>query len=691
MTRPVCKPEVLLPAGDMESICAAVQNGADAVYFGGKDFSARQNAKNFSPAEIRPAVSYCHARGVKAYQTLNTLLFDRQFPDIVTAAEAGCAAGIDAFIVQDTGVLSLLQKICPAVPVHASTQMSVHTPAGARLLQEMGVRRVVLAREMSLKEIQKVVSSVDIETEVFVHGALCMSVSGQCYLSGMLGGRSGNRGRCAGTCRLPFSVDGSGGYSLSLKDLCLVSHVKALAEAGVTSLKIEGRMKRPEYVAAAAKAYSEAVRGIPPDMDTLQAVFSRSGFTDGYLTGQGGPDMFGCRQKEDVTAATAGLLKSLQNTYQKEHGRIPVDMIFSCVPDKPCRLAVSDPDGNHAEITGDFPAAARQTPLTGERVRQSLSKLGGTIFRPGNIRADIAPGQSLPAAEINRLRREACQALLAIREEPSPVPFDASDWKALLPGRRPPAGPPALWGRFRRYSQLASGDLSIYHRFSLPADEVISHAGSLKQYRDKLLIEPPRIMFGREEGVRQQLLSLKQQGFSSVLCNNLAHISLCRELLLEAYGGMFLNCVNSLAAQRLADLGVLSQTLSFELNAADARKISASIPLGLAVYGYLPLMALRSCPVKSRLSCGECHGDGKLIDRKQYCFRVVCDHKQYSELLNSQPLYLADRMEEFSDFSHIVLYFTVESREECRSILQKYRTAAPAEGAFTRGLYYRSI
>ena len=305
MTRTRNRPELLLPAGEMASVIAAVQNGADAVYLGGVRFSARQNAKNFDEAALEEAVSYCHARGVKVYQTLNTLIFDGQMPLVRESIRLACRLGIDALIVQDWGVLALARETAPELLLHASTQMTVHTPAGAQMLKEMGASRVVLARELSEQEIREIVRQVEIETEVFVHGALCMSVSGQCYLSGMIGGRSGNRGNCAGTCRLPFSADGKPGHALSLKDLCLAGQVERLAEIGVTSLKVEGRMKRPEYVAAAAAAYSNAAEGEAPDLDTLQAVFSRSGFTNGYFTVQRGREMFGFRQKEDVLAATA--------------------------------------------------------------------------------------------------------------------------------------------------------------------------------------------------------------------------------------------------------------------------------------------------------------------------------------------------------------------------------------------------
>jgi putative protease len=374
------KIEVLCPAGDMESVTAAVQNGANAVYLGMKDFSARQSAKNFDYDDLREAISYCHARGVFVYLALNTILFDNQFEDAKDCIAAACELGVDAIIVQDLGVLSLVQKMCPTMPIHASTQMAVHTVKGAQLLKEQGVTRVVLARELTLQEIKEIAQTVEIETEVFVHGALCMSVSGQCYMSGMIGTRSGNRGNCAGTCRLPFTSNGVAGYDLSLKDSCLVNYVEALKQAGVTSLKIEGRMKRPEYVAAAASAYHNAAVGEEADIETLQAVFSRSGFTDGYLTGKADASMFGYRQKEDVVATTNQILKSLQNTYKKERPCVAVTFHFVAKENQPISLTITDCDNNQVTVTAGIPEIAQKAPMNEESVQRSLSKLGGTPF-----------------------------------------------------------------------------------------------------------------------------------------------------------------------------------------------------------------------------------------------------------------------------------------------------------------------
>ena len=302
-------PEILAPVGSREALEAAVRCGADAVYLGQKSFSARADSRNFDPDALREAVAYAHRFGVRVHQALNIVTFDREFPALKDCIRAACDAGVDALIVQDWGVAAAVKALAPSMPLHASTQMAIHSPEGVRAAGELGFSRVVLARELSREEIAAIRASTSLELEVFVHGAHCMSVSGQCYLSAMLGGKSGNRGRCAQPCRLPFSagcpgVPKAGEAVLSLKDLCLIPRLPELAAMGIESFKIEGRMKRPEYVAAAVAACRAALDGREPDLAPLQAVFSRSGFTSAYFDGQIDRKMFGFRRKEDVEAAS---------------------------------------------------------------------------------------------------------------------------------------------------------------------------------------------------------------------------------------------------------------------------------------------------------------------------------------------------------------------------------------------------
>lgn len=690
-SRPAFKPELLLPAGGMESVVAAVQNGADAVYLGGRQFSARQNAENFDEEALEQAVRYCKARGVKIYQTLNTLLFDNQFAEAKQAVRLACRIGIDAFIVQDWGVVRLIRTIAPDMPVHGSTQMSVHTPAGARLLKAAGLSRVVLAREMSLEEIGEVCESVDIETEVFIHGALCMSVSGQCYLSGMLGTRSGNRGACAGTCRLPFSLHGKQNeYALSLKDLCAQKQLEALCEADVTSLKIEGRMKRPEYVAAAAAAYRNELDGRSGDFDTLRAVFSRSGFTDGYLAGERGRAMFGVRQREDVVAATEKLYRMLRNTYKTETGRVPLSMHAVIRKDSPVVLTARDADGHTAYVEGAVPETAQNRPATEESIVRVLSKLGGTIFAPDQITAEVEDGLMVPVSEINACRRSICGQITKQRETPVQIPVLRA--APSIPEDRGASGTaPAVYARFERFLQLSDEALSLAACFSLPLDEVFHHRDALFCHRNRLMIELPRLMFGREQDVLCRLSALKADGFQTAVCENIAHIALAKQCGMKLFGGAFLNCTNSRSAQWLSDQGLSSLTLSFEMRAQDISRMKTVVPRGIIACGHLPLMLWRNCPAKGEKGCAGCTQRCTLTDRYGKSFSILCMRPSGSAMLNGDMLWTADKTMDFGRISFVTCYFTTESAKVCGDLLLRQKAGQKPVGAFTRGLYYRSI
>ena len=740
---PENRPEVLAPCGQFESVVAAIRTGADAVYLGQKSFSARASAHNFSADELAETVSYCHARGVKVYQTLNTLVFEDELHAVEDCIETACRCGIDGLIVQDMGVLQLVKKCAPDMRLHASTQMAIQSPAGAQLLEQLGVRRAVLARELSLAEIREISSATSLELEVFVHGALCMCVSGQCYLSAMIGSRSGNRGQCAQPCRLPFSSDPSvpatgenAPRDLSLKDLCALDSLHALAEAGVASLKIEGRMKRPEYVAAAVNAVQKTLSGQPADVESLRAVFSRSGFTNGYLEGNPSPAMFGTRLKEDVTAA-AGVLGSLKSLYRAEYPRIPI-RIHAVLTETACTLTMTDADGNRAEETIDLPDsenlptenrstdedvsksssssasnihegkgasqdslrpfAAVFDPREG-RISKALSKLGTTPFYAETIEIDLQGGGNPPVSAINALRRNCCDRLLALRGQIQPFPFHKA---AVISAPQRPrlSNRPQLWGRFRLAEQLSSAAARPLSRIILPADEILRHYDRLTPYQDKLAAELPAALFGREGQVKRDLVKLQQGGIQSVMAQNPAHILLAREAGLTACGDFRLNVTNALALRQYAALGLRGCTLSIECRLGQAERLcglefptpGGVIPAGLVVYGRLPLMLCRNCPIKNHRSCpGPGLGcSGALTDRMGVKFPVVCDGTA-SEILNSEPIWLADRMEEFSAFDFATLYFTNESPDTCATVVESYLTCSGKPDHYTRGLYYRGV
>lgn len=399
--------EILAPCGGTDCLTAALNTGADAVYLGTTDFSARKNAKNFTPEETAAAIRLCHASGVKVHIAMNTLLFDDEMPKAVKAAEALYEMGADALIVQDLGLARLLRSALPKLPLHASTQMTITSAAGAEFAEKAGFSRVVLARELSFGEIERVVKSTRIETEVFVHGALCVSLSGQCLMSAFYGGRSGNRGSCAQPCRLCHTC-GEREYVLSLKDLCAIELLPRLNEIGVTSAKIEGRMKRPEYVAAAVTACRAALAGEKPDLERLRAVFSRSGFTSAYLDGSL-KEMQGTRTKEDVQSAER-VLKELGTLYEKPYKRYKAALSVRIEAGLPIMAEITVTRGGErisaAYESPFFPETARTRPITAEEVRERLGKLGGTIFTLGEASIALGEGLSVPASALNQIRRE---------------------------------------------------------------------------------------------------------------------------------------------------------------------------------------------------------------------------------------------------------------------------------------------
>ena len=400
--------EILAPCGGEDCLAPAINTGADAVYLGVTAFSARKNAKNFTFEQLSEAVRLCHISGVRVYAAMNTLIFDNELDHAVSTAKKLYEAGIDALIVQDLGLVRRIKNEIPRMVLHASTQMTITSAAGAEFARKQGFRRVVLAREMSLKEIRKVVESVDIETEVFVHGALCVCVSGQCLMSAMYGGRSGNRGLCAQPCRLDFTCDKRHNV-LSLKDLSVIENLRKLDEIGVTSAKIEGRMKRPEYVAAAVTACRQALSGDTPNLEMLKSVFSRSGFTKAYYDGSIA-DMQGIRTKEDVEAG-AGILKEIRRLYDKPCKRFSVDISLKIAENAPVTAQVVCGDVKFTHESGIVPEKALNKPLSAEDVVSRMSKFGGTIYEAGEITCEIGDGLIIPAAVLNNLRREIVEEI----------------------------------------------------------------------------------------------------------------------------------------------------------------------------------------------------------------------------------------------------------------------------------------
>ena len=662
------KPEILAPAGSMESLIAAVRCGANAVYLGTKGINARRGATNFTFEELKQAVEYCHARDVKIYLALNILISDSERELAYKTVEAGLSLGLDAFIIQDLGLAKIIHSHFPTARMHASTQCSVNSPEGFKALEKMGFVRAVLPREMSLDEIREIRQATDMELEMFVHGALCMCVSGQCYLSAMLGGRSGNRGLCAQPCRLGFSADASRSCDLSLKDLSLIGNINEIAQAGVVSLKIEGRMKRPEYVAAAVTSCKKAIDGeySASDENTLKSVFSRTGFTDGYFTGER-KDMFGTRQKEDVVAAK-DVLKELSHLYDNENPLVPIDIEFICKANRKAELTARAL-GKTVTVTGTVPEKAINKPMTEESVKTRLAKFGNTQFYLNNITIDLDDGLILPASVINSMRREAVEMLDKVEIKPfTQMPYKAEKYKEK-------DCTPYYTARFLNPDSIP--DKHPFKRIFIPIwssdeDFVDNRAG----------VEVPRGLFGMEEKLTKRLEHLKKIGVRKALCSNLGAYSLAQKMGFEVYGDFGLNIFNSESAQLFN-----SPILSFEATLEQTNRIGAK-DTGIIGYGYLPLMLTRNCPIKNHLGCSRC--TGKLTDRKGFEFKVKCSPYPCVEVLNPVPVYMGDRQKEIkTDFIHF--YFTDESKNQVEQIINLFKTGGQFDGKYTRGLTYRGV
>lgn len=674
--------EILAPAGSMDALTAAVRCGANAVYLGAGSFNARRNAANFSPEELEQAVAYCHLRGVKVYLTTNTLVSDSELDDLLDLIHLACSVGIDACIIQDLAVARLIHETAPEIRMHGSTQLATMTPEGFQELEKLGFVRAVLPRELTLPEIRKIRRHTGLELEIFVHGALCMSVSGQCYLSAMLGGRSGNRGLCAQPCRLPFTAPHSSDHALSLKDLDLIDHIPELSEAGVLSYKIEGRMKRPEYVAAAVTACRNKVDGIddPELTQNLRAVFSRSGFTDGYLTGHRGPDMFGTRRKDDVTAA-APILQSLSQLYAKETSPTPMDITFTARRDAPPKLTVTAMGQTASAESDKPPQAAQKKAADRSSVLRHLEKTGGTAFFVRDAQVDLDDGLFLPASELNALRREAVDHLSTQIVDSFRKPFFGdSAFNTLTQPPHQPAEKPELVVRFQDVQQYSPACKP--YRIIVPLRTPEEALSGLRADNVTFGVEIPRAQYQHSERTIGMLKTAKQNGAAFAAAGTLDGVALAKAAGLPIMGLFTLNAFNSPALEEYRKLGVKEIVVSQELRVSEINALRGTIPRGFTAYGRTPLMLTRNSPVHK--------GDRYLTDRKDMRFPVIPANGA-SELLNSRPIYMADRLREVRGADFALLYFTVESRAETEEIIHQFETETPPTGGFTRGLYYRGV
>ncbi len=691
--------ELLAPAGSMEAVQAAVQNGADAVYLGYGNFNARRNAKNFREEELAAAVSYCHLRGCKVYLTLNTLLTDRELPAAARTAAHANAIGVDAVLVQDLGVLRMLRQTVPDLPVHASTQMTVHSVDGAKQCADLGMTRVVLSRELSRDQIAYICQNAPIEIEIFAHGALCMCYSGQCFFSSVLGGRSGNRGMCAQPCRLKYGWNSRADeYPLSLKDLSLAGHLKEVEELGVRCVKLEGRMKRPEYVAIVTGVYARAIReGREPtaeERSALEKAFSRQGFTDGYFQGEKGPTMFGTHQEEKEPRE---LFAQARASYTGgENRKEPVRLYALMESGRPAQVAAEDREGRIARVQGPEPEPARNVPLTREKVEGQLSRTGGTPYVCEWAAAKVEEGLSLPLSVLNGLRRQALEALSVQRMAPPERRQEEFHPGVRYENRR---DPPVFTVSVRDAGQLSRELLALHPALVyLPAEEGKAHPEAVERCQKAgvpVAALLPRICADGETLALEEALGvLRGLGVEEVLAGTLGVARRAFGLGFRVRGDFGLGVYNSQTLKEIKRFGFCSATASFELKLAQLRDLSKCLPVEAIVYGRLPLMITEHCIVHNHSGQHTCGSVNQLVDRKGERFPVVKAWGCRNEILNSKKLFLADKWAEWQRVGLWAarLMFTTESPPECVRTLERYMGRGDFQpNAYTRGLYYRDV
>lgn len=686
---------ILAPAGGEEALHAAVRAGANSVYLGLNTFSARASAANFTPEQLARAVSFCHARGVSVNVTLNTLLYDREIPEFVSAVQAVCAAGADAVIVQDLAAARIVRQTAPEIALHGSTQMAVHSLAGAKQLAALGFSRVILARELPAGEIENITANCGIETEIFVHGALCVSLSGQCYMSAFLGGRSGNRGRCAGPCRLPFSAAvgeipqgdekparAKDDYHLSLKDLSIIENIPEIQRMGVSCVKIEGRLRSAEYVAAAVDACITARSGGAVDMNVLRGAFSRQGFTDGFYARPSGAlapgkTMFGVRTGEDA-ALTKETLPTLRELYRRERQSVGVNFAFKATENALSLTATSGVHTAHAETSGSFePAKANGD----EAVRAALAKCGGTPFYMESAEIDNEKGLFTPNSMVNALRKEVLEALLAELETPQPKAFTPIEIPQVFPKPRTAV----LHARFEDAAQAGQINPAQFAQLTFPLAQFAQVPESM---RAKAVLELPRSLLEGQGKTESLIAAAKAAGFSKFEAGNIGHIALLSGC--EIYGGFSLNVANGTAAREYEGMGLAGITLSPEVEIAALNAVSCGVPTGVLAYGHMPLMLTASCPLKNAgASCDSCPKKGYLTDRKGQRMPLLCKDGA-RHIFNPVPLYMGERMGEIkTDFA--TLYFTAETPQEVANVARTFAAGRAHSGIFTRGLYYKGV
>ena len=681
--------ELLAPAGNMECLKVAVKSGADAVYFAGKLFGARSFADNFSDEEVFQAAEYCRLRGVKSYITVNTIMMDREFAELDRFVKVLANAGVDGVIVQDLGVLERIHNICPDMPIHASTQMTIHNLDGVKRLEKMGVSRVVLARELSFDDISYIAKNSRAELEVFVHGAMCMSYSGQCLMSSVLGGRSGNRGKCAQPCRLSYHCgDGEDKFYLSLKDMSLAGHLEKLKSIGVSSLKIEGRMKGEDYIASVVGTYRKCIdqHRMPTseEKEMMNKVFFRGGLTDGYFSGKIGPDMFAFDKPDNPYAKQDNddkLLPEDKTTKVKccakfIEGELP-EITLSAL-------------GVCVKVLGEERLEKAQKSVADtEAIKKQLKKTGGTAFVIDEPDIEISGNPFASVKTINNLRRKGIDSLIYEVNKRATKFFLAQQ---IFYNRNNSNNEFRFTASVYTKEQYDIIKDYPFYKIDVPVHLILDEPDYYVSNKERILLNLPAIIQdSKKESEDKALEELKRLGFSGIRAEN---ISMAGKDTLEVWGGHRLNLSNRLALQSIKKIGTQVTCVSAELNLAQIRDLIGEMPIEIFGYGHLPLMITENCVMKNMGKC-PCSGVGFIYDRKGMKLPIIRDGKTCRNIiLNGVPLYMGDKLCDIkkTGVDFLRLYFTVESPEECRKICEGYfRKSEYAPDEYTRLHYYKGV
>lgn len=655
------KPEILAPAGDMDALVSAVANGADAVYLGLDVFNARIRAKNFTLENIDEAIRLCHAHGVKVYVTLNTQLYNREIPKMLEYVCAIGEKGVDALIVADFGVASLIREHFPYLEIHASTQASVHNLFGVYFLQEkLGFSRVVLARELDKNSIAYISEHTDAETEIFVHGAHCMSVSGQCLASFCMGGRSGNRGECAQPCRLPYSIKNQKGYPLSLKDMSLSSHIPELLNSGASSFKIEGRMKNAQYVGGTVAIWRELIdkkrNATGGERATLEALFSRGGFTDGYFMGKVDKSMLGVRSDKDKETTSA----LAENTITLK--KAPVSLVAELHIGEPSKLTLIH-KRKSVTVFGDVVEKAINSPMSQADVEKSLCKFGATPFEVENVTVDMDDGIMIRVSSLNSLRRRAVESFFensivigseALRQARVSVP--TSKIKTAV---------------FNSEAQIPD-NYSYFDIVFVPLDRYTGDK------RVNGIALPPVILDREWKEITSMLESARIKGVKYALVSNVGQIERVKELGFELIGDYRFNVFNSYTIEVLNRAGISRAIVSPELSLAQMRDFYGE---SVIAYGKLPVMTTHKCVLKDTYGCDKCRGYIK--DRQGANLFVEGIYGHRNLIYNSVPIYMADKQRDIDDFSYHFI-FSDETKDEAYEIIEAYKKGLPTSMGMKR-------